>query len=238
MAPRIGVFPASSGLGTSVVNHLTKLISPSQLILIARNPVKWSQLGAVAATRRPADHDDPARPQDAFEGVDVLMLILHSSFDKARVDVSPHPTSITRKKNNHRKHQGYKCSRPPHSHPSRAIQRRNTRLLLLPRFRRKPNRPQRRPRHARTPTGYRRRRISPPSQILTSHPHRIVHTYLHPRGPLHRILPYLHSLARPSPPTRHQRKHNSPSKHRPRRVLGETRRVRRSHGKAHRELHD
>lgn len=99
MAPRIGVFPASGGLGTSIVNHLTKLISPSHLILIARNPVKWSQVGAEGATLRPADYDDPVTLQDAFEGVDVLMLISYASFEiKHRVDVSPHLTPTPRKK--------------------------------------------------------------------------------------------------------------------------------------------
>lgn len=88
MAPRIGVFPASGGLGTSIVNHLTKLVSTSQLVLIARTPDKWSKLGQAGATLRSADYDQPASLDDAFDGVDVLMLVSYASFEiKHRVDV-------------------------------------------------------------------------------------------------------------------------------------------------------
>jgi uncharacterized protein YbjT (DUF2867 family) len=89
MAPRIGVFPASGGLASSVVNHLTKLASASQLVLIARTPDKWSTLGQAGATLRTANYDQPATLDHAFDGVDILMLISYASFDiKHRVEVS------------------------------------------------------------------------------------------------------------------------------------------------------
>lgn len=92
MAPRIGVFPASGGLGTSIVTHLIHLIPASQLVLIARNPAKWSELGDQGATLRSADYDDPTTLENAFQGVDVLMLISYASFEiQHRVDVRPHP---------------------------------------------------------------------------------------------------------------------------------------------------
>jgi uncharacterized protein YbjT (DUF2867 family) len=88
MAPRIGVFPASGGLGTSMVNHLSKLVSATQLVLIARSPEKWTNLGQVGATLRSADYDQPATLDNAFDGVDVLMLISYASFEiEHRVNV-------------------------------------------------------------------------------------------------------------------------------------------------------
>ncbi|KAJ5152688.1 uncharacterized protein N7482_009166 [Penicillium canariense] len=81
MSPKIGVFPASGGLGTSIVNHLTKLVAASQLVLMARNPDKWSKLGQEGATLRQADYDQPATLDAAFQGVDVLMLISYASFE-------------------------------------------------------------------------------------------------------------------------------------------------------------
>ncbi|CEJ61538.1 Putative NmrA-like family protein [Penicillium brasilianum] len=87
MAPRIGVFPASGGLGTSIVNHLMKLVSASQLVLITRNLDKWTNLGQAGATLRTADYDQPSTLDNAFDGVDVLMLISYASFEiKHRVD--------------------------------------------------------------------------------------------------------------------------------------------------------
>jgi putative NADH-flavin reductase len=88
MALRIGVFPASGALGTSIVNHLAKLVSVSQLVLIARNPDKWSNLGQGGATLRSADYDQPATLDNVFDGVDVLMLISYASFEiEHRVNV-------------------------------------------------------------------------------------------------------------------------------------------------------
>ncbi|KAJ5378064.1 uncharacterized protein N7496_005473 [Penicillium cataractarum] len=88
MSPRIGVFPASGGLGTSIVNHLTKLVSASQLVLIARNPDKWTRLGQAGATLRKADYDQPSTLDNAFDGVDVLILISYASFEiRRRVEV-------------------------------------------------------------------------------------------------------------------------------------------------------
>jgi putative NADH-flavin reductase len=88
---KIGVFPASGGLGRSVVNHLTKLVRASQLILIARKPGKLTEFDNAGATVRHADYDSPETLKTAFEGVDVLMLISYASFEiEHRVKVSTH----------------------------------------------------------------------------------------------------------------------------------------------------
>ncbi|KAJ5691903.1 hypothetical protein N7462_001326 [Penicillium macrosclerotiorum] len=85
---RIGVFPASGGLGMSIVHHLTKLVPPSQLILIARHPEKLAELNHSGATLRRADYDDKSTLENAFDGVDTLILISYASFEiKHRVEV-------------------------------------------------------------------------------------------------------------------------------------------------------
>lgn len=81
MTPRIGVFPASGGLGSSIVNHLSKLTLASQLTLIARNPSKWDFLGKTGATLRHADYDQPTTLDHAFDNIDILMLISYASIE-------------------------------------------------------------------------------------------------------------------------------------------------------------
>ncbi|OQD68551.1 hypothetical protein PENDEC_c034G05871 [Penicillium decumbens] len=78
---KIGVFPASGGLGGSTINHLSKLVPASQLILIARKPEKLVDFEKAGSTVRHADYDKPETLENAFEGVDVLMLISYASFE-------------------------------------------------------------------------------------------------------------------------------------------------------------
>ncbi|THC96578.1 hypothetical protein EYZ11_003918 [Aspergillus tanneri] len=47
---KIGVFPATGGLGTSIIHHLIKLVPASDLILIARRPETLDPLKQAAAT--------------------------------------------------------------------------------------------------------------------------------------------------------------------------------------------
>ncbi|PKX93388.1 NmrA-like family protein [Aspergillus novofumigatus IBT 16806] len=81
MSQKIGVFPASGGLGTSIINHLVKLVPASQLILVARNPEKLASLSREGATIRRADYDDRATLERVFDNVGVLMLISYASFE-------------------------------------------------------------------------------------------------------------------------------------------------------------
>ncbi|GKZ26083.1 hypothetical protein AbraIFM66951_009977 [Aspergillus brasiliensis] len=78
---KIGVFPAAGGLGTSIINHLVKLVPASELILIARKPDNLAELTRAGATVRRADYEDPATLERAFDGVDILMLISYASFE-------------------------------------------------------------------------------------------------------------------------------------------------------------
>ncbi|KAF7588928.1 hypothetical protein BBP40_005006 [Aspergillus hancockii] len=79
--PKVGIFPAAGGLGTSIINHLVKLIPASHLILIARKPENLTELIRTGATVRQADYEDPSSLDRVFDGVDVLMLISYASFE-------------------------------------------------------------------------------------------------------------------------------------------------------------
>ncbi|CAI7649914.1 unnamed protein product [Penicillium discolor] len=81
MGAKIGVFPASGALGSSIVNHLVKLVPESDLVLSARHPEKLHDLKQAGATIRRADYDEPTTLDTAFEGVDVLMLVSYASFE-------------------------------------------------------------------------------------------------------------------------------------------------------------
>lgn len=88
MSQKIGIFPASGGLGTSIINHLVKLVPASQLIPIAHNPEKLASFSRDGATIRRADYDDRASLERVFDGVGVLMLISYASFEiQHRVEV-------------------------------------------------------------------------------------------------------------------------------------------------------
>ncbi|KAI9933526.1 hypothetical protein ASPWEDRAFT_115377 [Aspergillus wentii DTO 134E9] len=78
---KIGVFPASGGLGSSIVNHLLQLVPASELVLLARHPDKLADVSRAGATVRRVDYDEPETLYRAFEGIGVLMLISYASFE-------------------------------------------------------------------------------------------------------------------------------------------------------------
>lgn len=79
MSAKIGVFPASGGLATSIVAHLLKLIPATQLVLITRYPDKLAALSRAGVTVRRGDYDDPESLNRAFDEVGILMLISYAS---------------------------------------------------------------------------------------------------------------------------------------------------------------
>lgn len=81
MSQKIGVFPASGGLGTSIITHLLKLVPATQLVLIARYPEKLAELSRAGATVRRGDYDEPETLNRVFDDVGVLMLISYASFE-------------------------------------------------------------------------------------------------------------------------------------------------------------
>ncbi|KAG8528382.1 uncharacterized protein KY384_007300 [Bacidia gigantensis] len=91
---RIGVFPASGKLGTSIYTHLSKHVDPADVILISRNPDKIAPevINAGAATRQ-ADYDDLESLHHVFKGISHLVLISYPSLEiEHRVEA--HKTAI------------------------------------------------------------------------------------------------------------------------------------------------
>jgi uncharacterized protein YbjT (DUF2867 family) len=78
---KIGVFPASGTLATSIITHLLKLVPASQLVLIARHPKKIEHFLRAGATVRRADYDDPSTLTGVFDGVHTLMLVSYASIE-------------------------------------------------------------------------------------------------------------------------------------------------------------
>lgn len=81
MSAKIGVFPASGGLGTSIITHLLKLVPATQLVLVTRFPEKLAELSRAGAIVRRGDYDDPTTLDRVFDEVGVLMLISYASFE-------------------------------------------------------------------------------------------------------------------------------------------------------------
>ncbi|KAF5863335.1 hypothetical protein ETB97_010335, partial [Aspergillus alliaceus] len=79
--PKIGIFPAAGGLGSSIIDHLVQRVPADQLILIARKPDSLAELSRQGAAVRRADYEDPSTLDRVFDGVDVLMLISYASFE-------------------------------------------------------------------------------------------------------------------------------------------------------------
>ncbi|KAL4904084.1 hypothetical protein BDW74DRAFT_179174 [Aspergillus multicolor] len=100
---RIGVFPASGGLGSSIVKHLLTLVPASQLTLISRNAERHEKEVAAGATALRGDYDYPETLQNVFEGIDVLMLISYASFEIEH-RVNAHKTALTLALNSGVKH--------------------------------------------------------------------------------------------------------------------------------------
>lgn len=92
MPLRLGIFPASGGLATSVYTHLlTTLSYPAQsLVLVCRYPSKIPSnfLSAGVTTRQASFESTPADLTAAFTGIDVLLLVSYPSHDSTyRIDV-------------------------------------------------------------------------------------------------------------------------------------------------------
>jgi uncharacterized protein YbjT (DUF2867 family) len=58
MAHKLGIFPASGGLGGSTLRHLLRLVPASDVVLVACNPEKLNKEKAAGALIRKADYDN------------------------------------------------------------------------------------------------------------------------------------------------------------------------------------
>jgi uncharacterized protein YbjT (DUF2867 family) len=96
MSDKLGVFPASGGLGGSISKHLLNLAPPSDLVLISRHPEKLVSEKAAGAITRRADFDEAPTLDNAFEGIKTLFLISYPSIDndlQKRVRIFTHTVS-------------------------------------------------------------------------------------------------------------------------------------------------
>lgn len=86
---KIGVFPASGALGTSLYTHLCKFTDPADVKLISRHPEtipnEYLEAGVTVAK---ADYNSPESLKHAFDGVTCLVLISYPSREhEHRVEV-------------------------------------------------------------------------------------------------------------------------------------------------------
>lgn len=79
MANKLGIFPASGGLGGSTLRHLLEQVPPNEVVLIARSPEKLSKEKAAGAIIRKADYDNAQTLDQSFDGISSLNLISYAS---------------------------------------------------------------------------------------------------------------------------------------------------------------
>ncbi|KAL3418849.1 NmrA-like family protein [Phlyctema vagabunda] len=79
---KIGVFPASGGLGGSTLKHLVDNVDPSQVVAIVRTPKNLpSQYTNAGVTVRGADYDQASSLDHTFDGISTLNLISYASIE-------------------------------------------------------------------------------------------------------------------------------------------------------------
>ena len=80
--PRLGLFPASGQLGTSIRNHLISITEPKDVVLISRYPDKTpSNFASVGVTLREADYDRPESLDGALADISHLVLISYPGLE-------------------------------------------------------------------------------------------------------------------------------------------------------------
>ena len=79
---KIGIFPASGSLGSSIYRHLLDIVDATNVVLISRHPekipMKYTEAGV---TTRKADYDVPGTLNDAFNDVSHLVLISKTTIE-------------------------------------------------------------------------------------------------------------------------------------------------------------
>jgi NAD(P)H dehydrogenase (quinone) len=75
----IAITGATGQLGRLVINKLKEKVSPSEIIALARNTAKASDLGV---TVRESNYDQPATLEQALSGVETMLLISSSEVGK------------------------------------------------------------------------------------------------------------------------------------------------------------
>ncbi|ESZ95159.1 nmrA-like family protein [Sclerotinia borealis F-4128] len=78
---KVGVFPASGGIGGSTVKYLLPRLPAKDLVFIARNPANLESARAAGATIRQGNYDDDNTLQHVFQEIDTLFLISYASVE-------------------------------------------------------------------------------------------------------------------------------------------------------------
>lgn len=73
---------ASGKLGRLVLAELLDMVEPGEIVALARDPAKLSDMAAKGVAVRKADYNDPATLGPALQGVDRLLLISGNEPDK------------------------------------------------------------------------------------------------------------------------------------------------------------
>lgn len=76
----IAITGATGQLGRLVIDALLKSVPADQIVAAVRSPDKAADLGALGVQVRRADYGDPASLENAFAGVDRLLLISSSEY--------------------------------------------------------------------------------------------------------------------------------------------------------------
>lgn len=71
----IAVTGASGQLGRLVIHQLLKKVAPDQVVAVVRSPETAADLRALGVLLRKADYDDSASLQEAFQGIEKVLLI-------------------------------------------------------------------------------------------------------------------------------------------------------------------
>lgn len=79
MTNKLGIFPASGGIGGSTLRHLLGLVPANEVVLVARSPEKLSKEKAAGAIIRKADYDNVQTLDHSFDGISFLNLISYAS---------------------------------------------------------------------------------------------------------------------------------------------------------------
>ncbi|KAF5560054.1 hypothetical protein FNAPI_4454 [Fusarium napiforme] len=79
MAHKLGIFPASGGLGGSTLRHLLGIVPANDVVLVARNPEKLNKEKDAGALIRTADYDNTQTLDHSFDGISSLNLISYAS---------------------------------------------------------------------------------------------------------------------------------------------------------------
>ena len=92
---KIGLFPASGNLGTSIYQHLLQYVKPSEVVLVSRHPEKIASQSIDSAVKtRKADFEVASTLEKGFEGVSHLILISKSTVEidsRVKVIIGLHP---------------------------------------------------------------------------------------------------------------------------------------------------